>query len=88
MGDYLLAALMVSNICALLFFWFLYRLVNLDYGAEVARRAVVLSALFPSSFFLFMGYTESVVLAGMVGAVYYRANSSGGRPASLQAWPR
>ena len=71
LGDYLLAALIVSNICALLFFWFLYRLVNLDYGAEVARRAVVLSALFPSSFFLFMGYTESVVLAGMVGAVYY-----------------
>jgi hypothetical protein len=71
MGDYLLAALIVSNICALLFFWFLYRLVNLDYGAEVARRAVVFAALFPSSFFLFMGYTESIVLAGMVGALYY-----------------
>lgn len=71
MGDYLLAALIVSNICALLFFWYLYRLVNMDYGGEVARRAVVLAAIFPSSFFLFMGYTESIVLAGMVGAIYY-----------------
>jgi hypothetical protein len=71
MGDYLLAALIVSNLCALLFFWYLYRLVNMDYGAEVARRAVVLAGIFPSSFFLFMGYTESIVLAGTVGAIYY-----------------
>ena len=57
MGDYLLSALVVANLFALLFFWFLSRLVDMDYGAQVARRAVVWAAIFPSSFFLFMGYT-------------------------------
>ncbi len=71
MGNYLLSTLVVANLFALLFFYFLYRLVNLDYGADVARRAVIWSAIFPASFFLFMGYTESIVLAGMVGALYY-----------------
>ncbi|MEO5951620.1 MAG: glycosyltransferase family 39 protein [Chloroflexia bacterium] len=74
MGDYLLSALLVANLFALLFFWFLYRLVDMDYGEQTARRAVVWAAIFPASFFLFMGYTESIVLAGMVGAIYYARN--------------
>src|SRR4051812_12888666 len=74
MGDYLLAALLVANLFALLFFWFLYCLVEMDYGEKIARRAVVWAAIFPASFFLFMGYTESIVLAGMVGAVYFARN--------------
>ena len=47
LGDSLLAALVLSNACALLFFWYLYRLVAMDFGEKVARRAV----LFPASFF-------------------------------------
>jgi len=71
LGDSLLAALVISNVCALLFFWYLYRLVEMDFGDKVARRAVLFSAIFPSSFFLFMGYTGALVLASMVASIYY-----------------
>src|SRR5205814_2900462 len=71
LGDSLLAALLIANACALAFLWYLYRLVEMDYGADVARRAVLFSAIFPSSFFLFMGYTEAPLLAAMVASVYY-----------------
>ena len=46
MGNSLLAAIVVANLSALVFFWFLYRLVEADYGEAVAKRAVVLSAVF------------------------------------------
>jgi len=71
MGDSVLAAIMVANVSALIFFWYLYRLVEADYGAKVARRAVILSAIFPTSFFLFMGYTEAPLLAFTVASLYY-----------------
>ena len=71
LGNSLLAALLIANACALIFFWYLYRLVEMDYGPEIARRAVLFSAIFPSSFFLFMGYTEAPLLAAMVAAVFY-----------------
>jgi hypothetical protein len=71
LGDPLLAALLISNLCALLFFWYLYRLVAMDYDESVARRAVLFSAIFPASFFLFMGYTEAPILAAMVASIFY-----------------
>ncbi|HKP53092.1 MAG TPA: glycosyltransferase family 39 protein [Chloroflexia bacterium] len=71
LGNSLLAAIVVSNIAALIFFWYLYRLVEADYGEAVAKRAVIISAVFPTSFFLFMGYTEAPLLAFTVAAFYY-----------------
>ncbi|MEO8286920.1 MAG: glycosyltransferase family 39 protein [Chloroflexota bacterium] len=71
LGNSLLASFIIANVCAVLFFWFLYRLVQLDYSADIARRAVLLSAIFPSSFFLFLGYSEAPLLATMVAAIYY-----------------
>ena len=47
LGNSLLAALLIANACALIFFWYLYRLVEMDYGPEIARRAVLFSAIFP-----------------------------------------
>ncbi len=70
-GQSLLAAILVANLSALVFFWFLYRLVEADYGESVAKRAVILSAVFPTSFFLFMPYTEAPLLAFTVAALYY-----------------
>lgn len=72
---YLLAAILIANICAIFFFWFLYRLVEADYGNEIARRSVILSAVFPTSFFLFMGYTEAPLLAFSLAALYYGRQS-------------
>jgi Gpi18-like mannosyltransferase len=70
-GQSLLAALLVTNISALIFFWYLYRLVEADYGEKIAKRAVILSAVFPTSFYLFMGYTEAPLMAFTVAAFYY-----------------
>ncbi|MDQ3929371.1 MAG: glycosyltransferase family 39 protein [Chloroflexota bacterium] len=67
----IVAALLVANISALFFFWFLYRLVEADFGEHVARRAVVFSAVFPTSYYLFMGYTEAPLLAFSLAALYY-----------------
>jgi hypothetical protein len=67
----LLSAIVVTNVSALFFFWYLYRLVDADYGENVARRAVILSAVFPTAFYLFLPYTEAPLLAFTVASLYY-----------------
>lgn len=71
LGDSLLASLLIANVCAIIFFWYLYRLVEPEFGKDVARRTVVLAAVFPASFFLFMGYTEAPLMAFVVMSLYY-----------------
>ncbi|HET6261186.1 MAG TPA: hypothetical protein VFG99_02970 [Chloroflexia bacterium] len=70
-GNSMLSGLLIANFSAIIFFWYLYRLVEPEYGAAAARRAVVFSAVFPVSYFLFVGYVESTFLAATVSAVYY-----------------
>ena len=70
-GNSLLAALLVANISTIFFFWYFYRLVEADYGEQVAKRAVVFSAVFPTSYYLFLGYTEAPLLAFSLAAFYY-----------------
>jgi hypothetical protein len=48
----------------------LQRLVALDYERAVARNAVLVTALFPMSFFFSAVYSESLFLALSIGAVY------------------
>jgi hypothetical protein len=48
----------------------LHRLVALDHGRPVARNAVLVTALYPMSFFFSAVYSESLFLALSVGAVY------------------
>lgn len=48
----------------------LHRLVALDYGRAVARNAVLVTALFPMSFFFSAVYSESLFLALSIGAIY------------------
>ena len=48
----------------------LHRLVALDHGRAVARNAVLVTALFPMSFFFSAVYGESLFLALSIGAVY------------------
>ena len=48
----------------------LHRLVAMDHGRAVARNAVLVTALFPMSFFFSAVYSESLFLALSVGAVY------------------
>jgi hypothetical protein len=48
----------------------LHRLVTLDHDRAVARNAVLVTALFPMSFFFSAVYSESLFLALSIGAVY------------------
>jgi hypothetical protein len=70
-GHWLLAAYVVSNLALLAALMFLYRLTELEHSAQRARRTVVLACIFPTSFFLFAPYTESLFLALSVACFYF-----------------
>lgn len=62
-GDYyLLASLVISNLAALGSFILLCRISSGLFGDNTARKSVLLMAAFPSAFFLWAGYTESLFL--------------------------
>lgn len=67
---YNLAGLIVGNVAAIASFVLLYKLTRLELGSEVARRAVVLLAIFPTSFYLSAIYPFSLFLALSIGALY------------------
>jgi hypothetical protein len=61
-GDDLLAALLVSNLAFLGALLALFALTGEAFGDRVARRAIVVAAIFPTSFFFLAPYTESLFL--------------------------
>jgi hypothetical protein len=65
----LLAGLIASNACYLVFLLLLWRLICLDWSPDVARRATWIYLLFPSAFFLSGAYSESLLLAVVAGAL-------------------
>jgi hypothetical protein len=60
--DYLLSAFIISTLASLVIAIVLMRLVELDYSRELAQRAVWFLFIFPTSYFLHIGYTESLFL--------------------------
>jgi len=68
-GNYLLAALIISNLACLLALLLFYE-VALGEGRdkETALQATFFLILFPSSFFLYTAYTDSLFLALALGA--------------------
>lgn len=67
---YNLAGLLVGNLAALASFVLLYKITRLELGPRVARHAVILLALFPTSFYLSAIYPFSLFLALSAGALY------------------
>jgi len=67
---YLVAGMVVANVCAVAALAFLYGLVRLDHGRPAARRAVTLLALCPPSVFLFAAYSESTFLLCAIAFFY------------------
>ena len=61
-GNLLISGIVISLFCYAGCVWLLYRLVNRDFGASVASRAVIYLAIGPLSFFLQAVYTESLFL--------------------------
>ncbi len=60
-NDYV-AALTLSNVALLLTLMVFYRFVAETWSAAIAKRSVALLLTFPTAFFLFSGYTESLFL--------------------------
>lgn len=69
-GDYHIAALLLSTAASLVLGLLLYRLTAMEYGCRVAQRAVLLLFVFPTSYVLHIAYTESLFLMFAVGAFH------------------
>lgn len=59
----ILAGLLVASMATWLAFVLLYWLISLDYDEKTAQGTIALLAIFPASFFLVAGYTESLFMA-------------------------
>ena len=68
--DYLASALIVSTLASLVTAIVLLRLVELDYSRALAQRAVWFLFIFPTSYFLHIGYTESLFLMLALSCVF------------------
>jgi hypothetical protein len=79
-GHYVLAGVAVSLAACAVAFVLLDHLARLKLGDEVARRSVLYLAVFPTSLFLGLPYSESLYLALSVGA--FLAIERGSLPAS------
>jgi hypothetical protein len=66
--DELPAAFFVSGVASVAAGVLLYRLARLDEEEEVARASVFYMLVFPTAYFLHVGYTESLFLALALGA--------------------
>jgi hypothetical protein len=66
--DVLLSAFVVSGLASLVVGPLLYRLVKADEGPDIGLRAVWFLLIFPTAYFLHIGYTESLFLALVLGS--------------------
>ncbi|HEX7171201.1 MAG TPA: glycosyltransferase family 39 protein [Candidatus Limnocylindria bacterium] len=64
------SAFVVSTVASLFVAPMLYRLVRADLGASVARWSAGLLLVFPTAYFLHIGYTESLFLALSFGSLW------------------
>lgn len=70
-GNFFVAALIVSNLALILCCVLIYRLVALEGPGPEARNACKYLLLFPSSCILSGAFSESLFLAVMLGSFYY-----------------
>jgi hypothetical protein len=68
-GHFTLAALLVSWLCAWGSYLCFFRLAHREFGARVARFALLFLALSPVSFFAFAPYSEALFLLVSISAV-------------------
>lgn len=68
-GNVALAGILVNAIAFILALTGLRQLVTEDVDADVARRAVLYTAIFPAAFFFLAPFTESLFLAAAVWAI-------------------
>ena len=82
-GRWLLAAYVVSNVALVVALVLLHRLTTRELGEATARRAVLYLCAFPTGFFLFAPYSESLFLALALGALLSARTGAWGVAAGL-----
>lgn len=65
------SAFLISQVATLIFLFYLYKLIILDFNANIARRAIFTILIFPTSFYFVSVYSESLFLAAGISALYY-----------------
>jgi len=68
--DPLLTGLFLSNVVFLIAMIVLYRLVEMEFDGETARRAVLYTAIFPSAIFFFVAYSDALLFLFIVLTLY------------------
>ena len=75
-GHPLLGAYLATSIALVAGLVLVYRLTEFEFDRDLARRTVVLLCIFPTSFFFFAPYSESLFLVFAAGALYAARRSS------------
>lgn len=70
----LLSSILVSNISTILLFGLIIKIGDLQFTPKISTRALVYYAVFPTSFFLFAPYTESLFILCALAAVWQAKN--------------
>lgn len=71
---HLLAGILISNTATIWLFYIIHHITAQEISPEVATRAVVYFALFPTSFFLFAPYSESLFILLALAALWQGKN--------------
>jgi len=69
-GDFLTASFVVSGIALLFVVVILRRVATVEWNATIARRTVYFFLIFPTAFYLHIGYTESLFLVLAVASIF------------------
>lgn len=69
-GDPIVAAFIVATVASLFVAPMLYRLVAVDLGHRVGIRAAAFLLVFPTAYFLHIGYTEALFLSLAFGSMW------------------
>jgi hypothetical protein len=73
LSNYLVAAIIISNVACVLALAYLYKLTGEMFNIKTARRTVLYLSIFPTAFFLIAPYSESLFILLVVAAFYYMA---------------
>lgn len=65
------AAVVLSNLCCAGALTYLFLLARMEYNIELARRAVLFCVIFPTAYFLHVGYSEAIFLLLSIAAFYH-----------------
>ena len=69
--NYILSALIISNLCYILALIFLYKLVKENFSEKIGFRSILYLSIFPTSYFLYAGYSESTFLFLAIASFYF-----------------